>query len=308
MSFQRKTSRCQIAFFERRCSAVRVRLLSTILLALFVVNVQAQSNCSGNGVQLQILGSGGPFGSGRASSGYLLWIDGQSRLMVDAGGGTFARFHEAGASIADLQLMALSHFHPDHSAELAALLWPQSGELTIAGPTGTGAFPSLDEYLDGLFGAGGVFRVLNQRFQFESITVDVNGSSTEVLRENSLLVSAKGVPHGDVPALAFRAEVGAASIAFSSDQNGSDSSFTEFVRDVDVLVVHFAGNEDGSGRADLHASPSTWGRIATDAGVGRLVLSHLSATQNFEDNLAALNEAYTGPLSIAEDLMCLPVR
>ena len=39
-----------------------------------------------------------------------------ARIMVDAGGGTFARFHEAGARVDDLELLALSHFHPDHSS------------------------------------------------------------------------------------------------------------------------------------------------------------------------------------------------
>ena len=53
----------------------------------------AWAACGDTGVSLQVLGSGGPFGAGRASAGYLVWVDGVSRIMVDAGGGTFVRFH-----------------------------------------------------------------------------------------------------------------------------------------------------------------------------------------------------------------------
>ena len=282
-------------------------LLTLIVLPVFAQEEGAK-NCGANDFALQILGSGGPFGNGRASAGYLLWIDGQSRIMIDAGGGTFAHFGEAGANIADLQLLAISHFHPDHSAELPALLWPQNGPLTIVGPSGDKAFPSIAEFIDGLFGIDGVFRILNDRFQFRTIEVDINDEASEILNERSVVVRSLGVPHGDVPALGFRVEVGGRSIAFSSDQNGTDPSFVEFVKDVDLLVVHFAGNEDGSGRADLHAKPSVWAKIANEAEVGRLILSHLSINQNFESNLVALKEVYSGPLTIAEDLMCMPIE
>lgn len=128
------------------------------------------------------------------------------------------------------------------------------------GPSGDKAFPFVAEFIDGLFGIDGVFQVLNDRFQFETIEVDIYGDSVEILNENSVVVKSLGVPQGDVPALGFRVEVGGQSIAFGCDQNGSDPRFIEFVEDVDLLVVHFAGNEDGSGRADLHAKPNFWGK------------------------------------------------
>ena len=58
----------------------------------------------------------------RASTGYIVWIDGRSRVLVDTGGGTFLRFGEAGASFVDLDFVGLSHFHTDHSADFPALL------------------------------------------------------------------------------------------------------------------------------------------------------------------------------------------
>jgi ribonuclease BN (tRNA processing enzyme) len=130
-------------------------------------------------------------------------------------------------------------------------------------------------------------------------------------------VTALGVPHGPVPALGYRIDVGDVSIAFSSDQNGSDPAFVEFASGVDVLVVHVAIPESSTGRvSNLHAKPSVWGQMATDADVGLLVLSHLLGVAprsadgelvGFDEKLANVRSTYEGPLVIAEDLMCIPV-
>ena len=282
----------------------------TGLLFITTAAGPAWAACGDSGVSLQVLGSGGPFGAGRASAGYIVWVDGVSRVMVDAGGGTFVRFHQAGATLADLQVLALSHFHPDHAADVPALLWPLGGNLLVAGPSGSPGFPSVNDFLGGLFGPSGVFRVLRDRVMLDTVTVNVADSEpTDVLTEGRVRVRGLGVPHGSVPAIGYRVDVGDTSVAFSSDQNGSDPAFTDFVRDVDVLVVHFAGSEASGGAAtDLHARPSVWGQMATDAGVGRLVLSHVSANQNLDENVKHLRSRYRGPLTIASDLLCLAVE
>ena len=270
----------------------------------------ALAACGAAGVQLQILGSGGPGASaGRASAGYLVWIDGAGRILVDAGGGIKQRFHASGADLGDLALLALSHFHPDHAAEVPALLWPGGAALRVAGPSGSEVFPSLDDWLGGLFGPGGVFRVLAGRLELEALTVDVTpGDPAEVWQDGDIRVRGIGVPHADVPAVGYRVDVGDASVAFSSDQNGSDPAFVEFVRDVDVLVVHLGRGEDATGRgAELHARPSVWGALAAEAGVGRLVASHISTSspQVLADSLAYLRAAYPGPITVGEDLLCV---
>jgi ribonuclease BN (tRNA processing enzyme) len=291
-------------------------ILSTTLFAS--APAAAEVACEQSPVVLQVLGSGGPRGLGRASAGYLVRIDGVGRVMVDAGGGTFARFHEAGASVADLELLALSHFHADHSSEVPALLWLKPTDMLFSGPSGSESYPSASEYAAGMFGPDGVYRAVTSGKGLNTLTVDVNASEpTEVFANASMRVSAIGVPHGPVPALGYRIDVGDTSIAFSSDQNGSDPAFTEFASGVDVLVVHFAAPESMSNfPTGLHARPSVWGQMATDADIGLLVLSHLSGVapanaggevSGFDDKLKNLRSTYKGPLLIAEDLMCVPV-
>ncbi len=289
-------------------------LVAVLILLTWSTSVGA--DCGDSGVALQILGSAGPFGAGSASAGYILWIDGVSRVMVDAGGGTFARFGEAGATTADLQLLALSHFHPDHAAEVPALLWPLGGSFKVSGPSGSAGFPSVTDFLTGLFGADGVFRVLRERVSLETVQVDVTSTDPmDILTEGDIRVRGLGVPHGPIPAVGYRIDVEDASIAFASDQNGSNPAWTELIQGVDLLVAHFAVSESSPDTPDaFHARPSTWGRMASDAEVGTLVLSHLSAREaatpgprNIEDNLRDLRSRYDGPVVVAEDLLCVSV-
>ena len=305
---------------ENGVNAKVFRLCVVGLLCTFILSAYppyAWAKCD-SPVALQILGSGGPFGAGRASSGYIVWIDGVSRIMVDAGGGTFAQFHKAGAQISDLRLIALSHFHPDHSSEIPSLLWPRASTVHIAGPSGNEGYPSVDRFVDGLFEApDAVFRVLGQRVTFSSTTVDVlAGQPVEIFSDEQVRVRGIGVPHGDVPTVGYRVDVGDASVGFSSDQVGTNPAYTELVRDVDLLIVHFAASENPVGRtATLHARPSVWGQMASDAQAGGVVLSHVSQSSqeshsgsDLDGSVAHFRSHYDGPLMIAEDLMCIAIE
>ena len=71
------------------------------------VPVNAQT-CGAQGIAVQVLGSGGPeLQDKRASSSYLVWEDGQARVLVDAGGGSALRFGESGATMSHLDVMNL---------------------------------------------------------------------------------------------------------------------------------------------------------------------------------------------------------
>ena len=221
-----------------------------ILCCVSNIAAAAPNQCRSEGIVLQVLGSGGPIADdARASTAYIVWRDGESRLMVDVGGGAFLRFGEAGARFDDLDFIGLSHFHTDHSADLPALL--KSGffskrtrPLPIAGPGGAGPFPGLQgflaamldpergayAYLSGyLDGSGGLARL--ERIE---VPIASNGPIALMAASNErFAVDALPVPHGPVPALAFRLRLGEATLVFASDQNGSNPAFVDFARDAD---------------------------------------------------------------------------
>ena len=123
-------------------------LLSLVLLTGTVL---------GQDVRLQVLGSGGPeLDDGRASSGYLVWVNGKARTLVDIGPGVARNFEQAQAQIDDLEALLLSHLHVDHSADLPALVKGlffsrRQRPLLIAGPSASTWFPDTTEFVASIF-------------------------------------------------------------------------------------------------------------------------------------------------------------
>src|SRR5262245_19398851 len=218
-----------------------------MLVALGIASAASAQTCAGNPVAVQILGSGNPSANPeRASSGYLLWVGQQAKLMVDAGGGTYLRFSQSRAKLADLALLAVSHLHPDHTSDLPALMWgsnrQRSAALPIVGPSGSNVAPDFATFLNRPFDArSGAFQVLGQilgaeqpnsaRPRLDISVVDVTKREpTKVIDRDGILVTAQGIPHS-MPTLAYRVQTGNVSVVFSSDQNGTDPKFIDFAKD-----------------------------------------------------------------------------
>lgn len=286
---------------------------------------QAEAACPPEeGVALQVLGSGGPIADdGRASSGYVIWVDGRSRVLVDFGGGTFLRFGESGARFIDLDFVGLSHFHTDHSADFPALL--KSGNfsgreraLPLAGPGPGGPFPGLGAWLQSMLAAGsGAYGYLSGYLDGSGglaklLPREIDRETTEPVRvlDGDITVDALPVPHGIVPALGFRVNVAGGTVVFASDQNGSSDAFTAFAKDASVLVMHLPIPEGATGRAlQLHARPSRVASIAAEAGAETLVLSHFMSRslRDLDGNVEVVRGGYDGTVVVAEDLTCVVV-
>jgi ribonuclease BN (tRNA processing enzyme) len=134
------------------------------------------------------------------------------------------------------------------------------------------------------------------------------GEPVLVYRGDALMVEAMHVPHGIVPAVAFKIFVGGETLVFASDQNGSDPAFARFAEDATILVMHLVIPETATGVASrLHASPSKVGEVAGSANPKQLVLSHFMARslRELEKNVALVSRAYDGPVIVAEDLACI---
>lgn len=75
-------------------------------------------------LSVMVLGSGGPIATaeGRASAGYLIFLDGEPRILMDVGGGTYQRLAQSGTNIKDLDIVLLSHLHADHTGDLTSVI------------------------------------------------------------------------------------------------------------------------------------------------------------------------------------------
>jgi ribonuclease BN (tRNA processing enzyme) len=214
--------------------------------------VAAAGICTGRGVEVQVLGSGGPeLEDKRASSSYLVWQSGRPRILVDSGGGSALRFGQAGAHVAQLDAVVFTHLHIDHSADFPALIKSSYFEerqlpLPVYGPSGNTIFPSTTEFVADLFDRKrGAYRYLADFLAghdggYALQAHDVNLTAREirtVLSERDLELSATQVIHGGVPAIAWRVSMGGRTIVFSGDTNGENDNLARLAKGADLLPL-----------------------------------------------------------------------
>jgi ribonuclease BN (tRNA processing enzyme) len=91
------------------------------------------------------------------------------------------------------------------------------------------------------------------------------------------------------------------------DQTGTDPRFVDFARGANLLIMHLEIAADAvSALRALHAPPAAVGRVAQDAGVGHLIVSHIGQI-DLDAAITDLKTAYAGPLTVGADLQCTPV-
>jgi len=296
------------------------------LLSSFSTLVSANT-CPSTGAWLQVLGSGGPeVQDQRASSSYLIWIDGKAKVLIDAGGGSALRFGESGATMSDIDVVLFSHLHIDHSADFPALIKSsffesRQRDLLVYGPTGNQFLPSTEDFVQRLFSKQGVWPYLNDFLPGESsfgydikaqnVTVDSNEAQA-IFNNKIFSISAIKVLHGPLPALAWRVDVSNhGSVTFSGDMSGQADTLPILAKNSSILVAHHAIAEStqGVGRF-LHMPPSIIAVQAKKAAVKKLVLSHrmLRSLGQEKQSLEIINEVFKRKISFANDLSCYKIE
>ena len=305
-----------------------MKTIKLTLFCLFIVTTtmsQGKStSCQGQGVWLQVLGSGGPeINDGRASSGYLVWQDGKARLLVDMGSGSLARFEQSSASLNDIEAIMLTHLHADHSNDLPAFIKSsfftnRNRDLPLYGPTGNHLMPSTTTFANALFGEKGAFRYLSdfmdgsRPYRLLPVDVDITLTEKTLVAENERFqISAIPVDHGPIPAIAWRVDIGGKSLVFSGDMSNKKQVLWRLAKQADMLVAHHAIAEKANPVArNLHMPPSEIARIAAKAGVKQLLLSH-RMKRTFgreEESLSIIRQRYQGPVVFADDLECFKIK
>lgn len=165
-------------------------------------------------MRLTVLGSGSAFSTCGCSAGYL--VDG--RVLVDCGAPVLSMLRRAAASLNDLTLILVTHFHADHTFALPTVLGarayadePAPGDLVIAGPAGT------REYIGRLL-ADGYGSHIAQRVAAgvrPEYVVLQDGSDVDVA---GYRVQSHAVVHSTGPSLAYRmTDRAGATLGFSGD-------------------------------------------------------------------------------------------
>lgn len=293
------------------------------LLGFSPSKAQADQVCGDTGVWLQILGAGGPeIDDTQAGPSYLIWNDNKARVLIDTGPGSSVGFDQAEAQIEDLYAIAYTHLHVDHTADFPAYIkgsYFQDREepLIVLGPDSNNpAYPDTETFVDRLIGPNGAYSYLS-----DFLTHDSSGGYRVRVRNvpsigkrrwarfgnEEVKLSAIPVNHGEVPAIAWRVDIGDVAVVITGDFNNLKNVMPEFAKDADALVFNHAIPENSRGTArDLHILPSQIGRIANQADARMVVLGHrMNRTRGREsqtrDHIA---KAYSGYVLFANDGEC----
>ena len=255
------------------------------------------------GALVTILGSGTIVPSLRRNPCSFLLEAAGRKLLFDLGPGTMKRLLEAGTTIGEIDLVLLSHFHPDHSGELASFLfaakYPEAYRrrtpFTLAGARG------LRRLFEGLKGAWGDWLVLPEEiFSLQEMGRD----RPDVLAQGEMVIRSRPVAHTP-HSIGYRIEMpDGTSLAYSGDTDFCDS-LVELARGTDLFLCE-CSLPDGM-KVEKHLTPSEAGAAAAKAGVKHLVLTHFYPECDGADVGAQCRRTWQGPLTLAEDLMKIPV-
>jgi len=236
---------------------------------------------------LTVLGGCGAWpAAGTACSGYLVEHDG-FRVLIDPGYATLPRLLEL-CDAASIGAVLVSHGHPDHCADLNPLLRARSlagrpaPRLPVYAPAG-----ALDQVL-ALDRPG----MLDDAFEWHEF---VPGAS---FRAGPFSVRSWPLPHW-VPNAGFRVQAAGASIAYTGD-TGPSPSLLDLAQGCDVFLAEATyPDQVPADSARYLSSARQAGRVAADAGAGRLVLTHLWPGTDPAEAVGAAAASYDGDIAVA---------
>jgi ribonuclease BN (tRNA processing enzyme) len=284
---------------------------------------------AGAETRLILLGTaGGPTPKrSRAAPAQALVIDG-SIFVVDCGNGVGRQMALAGLRLENLRHVFITHHHSDHVADLTTLpllAWAADlvHPLTLHGPP-----PLRRSVRAGLRAAAFDVRIRESDEGRPSlgdlVRVHEFREDSVVFRDERVTVRAARVEHPPIrEAYAYRFDTADRSIVISGDTAPS-ANLVRLARGADVLVheVLLRSPDETADWLGLpadhplvrhvvnsHTAYTDVGRVALDAAVGTLVLSHFvpgDETVNEEAVLTAIRVFYDGPVIFGRDLLEIP--
>ena len=208
-------------------------------------------------MKLHMLGVNGPFPESRgATSGYLL-ESGDSLLQFDLGSGVLGALTALTAP-ESITALLVSHWHFDHAADIPVLMYRLEAfgkTLPVFGP----ADPS-----------SALYRTVTAAACF-SFT-EISAGTALKIGETEIRVTAARHP---VPAVGFRVSGDGKVFGYTGDTNTLPSLAEDF-RGCDLLLADGLFPRDAWAETKPHLSSELAAGLAAEAGVSRLIITHLN--------------------------------
>jgi ribonuclease BN (tRNA processing enzyme) len=233
----------------------------------------------------------------RACSAYLI-RDGDFAFSLDFGTGAFANMRGY-VDYDRLDAVIISHMHADHFLDLIPLRYAvrygakrRSGRLPVWMPPGGIA---MLRSITNAFAKEGKGDFLDEAFEMREF---------DPARPLALGPGQLRFAHTThyITSFAIRYERAGSSITYSAD-TAPDARVVELARGTDVFLCEatlLAGEVEHGGIRG-HSSSAEAAQMATDAGVGRLVLTHYSEDAKAADLADSAKRNYAGEIIVADD-------
>ena len=248
-------------------------------------------------MKLHILGSGTciPY-ERRGSSGYALRLS-KSIILLDCGNGTTWKLGKVGINYLEIDHIFITHFHPDHTSDLIPFLFAtkyaqgshRDNRLFIWGPRGFKSF----------------FSALREAYRDWIVPDNLNICEVEEGRmefDDFMLISAQ--THHTENSLAYRIESEGMSITYTGDTEYSEA-LVELAKDSDCLIIECSMPDKLKIKG--HLTPTEVSRIANEAKVKKLIVSHLYPICDALCVIKDIRERVVSETILAEDLLQLDI-
>jgi ribonuclease BN (tRNA processing enzyme) len=282
------------------------------------------------GTKLVLLGTGGGPVPGRTRhmTSHVMLSNGAA-YVVDCGLGVTGQFARTGVPFSALRSIFITHHHPDHNIEYGPLLvigWMQGMRVNLRAFGPPPLKQMTEDFLRAYQTTIGFWAEDFKLTPLGMIDVSEVSAAGLVMQDDTVKVSSIIVEHPPVkPALSYRFDFKDRSIAFSGDTVPLDA-VAKLAKGAEVLVheamyvpavesyiqSRIAQGEPGK-LADFmahmkadHTPVEDAGRVAHEAGVKTLVLSHLTpAIESVSDEAwrAAAAKYFSGEIIVGQDLM-----
>ena len=245
-------------------------------------------------MELIVIGSGTGVPSLRRGSPSLAVKAAGRLLVLDLGAGSLRAMLNWGLNFNQIDILALSHRHPDHVGDVVPFLFATRYAL---GYTRQEPF-----WLLAARGFADFLARLREAFDHWVEPPEGLMNLRELAPEGPDAVEWDGLTVKSAPtnhtegSLAFRIEAGSRSLVYSGDTDESDS-LVALAQGADLLVLEAANPVKIPG----HLTPGEAGRLAARAGVRRLLLTHFYPPCDEVDVVALAEQEFAGEIIKAED-------
>ena len=245
-------------------------------------------------IDLTVYGCAGSHtGFGRMCSGYLVEAAGR-KILLDAGNGStgnLQREHRLG----DLDAIVISHRHVDHCIDLIGCYYNLRFDPDHSGRMPLYAAAEVHDLLTSLL-SGDAPMSFDDLFAHQEVG---HGDHVQI-GEVSLTFARSLHP---VPTVSTRIEVDGVTLVYSGDSAGGED-LVEIARGADLLLCEATWVGDPADYPpDIHLTAAEAAKVANEAGVERLILTHLAGATDREQALAEAAAIFEGTVELAEDLV-----